>query len=348
MQSVNPAHMPTKQKIKYVQRIVAARGTDLRTRYPVLLHQNALGAGVLLFSILGMVTCGWLYIDGVVPWWACLLINALLASLTHELEHDLIHNLYFRKQRTLHNLMLALAWLARPSAVNPWARRQYHLDHHRLSGTEDDLEERITSAGMPWGVLRFFMTGDLVVSLSVMILSETTWRKRLEKLKSGAKAYFPLTVVNWGVWYLFLGFHGVNEIAGLFGSPMTYSETTMAMMAGVDTATVVLIAPNILRTFCLHFISSNIHYYGDIELNNIPQQVQVLMPWWLWPFQVFCFNFGGTHAVHHFAVNEPFYIRQLSAPVAYKAMREIGVRFNDFGSFKRANRWNSPPRSSIE
>jgi hypothetical protein len=26
---------------------------------------------------------------------------------------------------------------------------------------------------------------------------------------------------------------------------------------------VVLIAPNVLRTFCLHFIASNMHYYGD-------------------------------------------------------------------------------------
>ncbi|MNI88316.1 hypothetical protein D3C73_1456050 [compost metagenome] len=38
-------------------------------------------------------------------------------------------------------------------------------------------------------------------------------------------------------------------------------------------------------------------------------------------------------------VKEPFYIRQLTVPVAHKVMREMGVRFNDFGTFARANRF---------
>jgi hypothetical protein len=38
-------------------------------------------------------------------------------------------------------------------------------------------------------------------------------------------------------------------------------------------------------------------------------------------------------------VREPFYIRQLTVPVAHKVMREMGVRFNDFGTFGRANRF---------
>ncbi|MND77800.1 hypothetical protein D3C80_694980 [compost metagenome] len=39
-------------------------------------------------------------------------------------------------------------------------------------------------------------------------------------------------------------------------------------------------------------------------------------------------------------VKEPFYIRQMTAPVAHRVMREMGVRFNDFGTFARANRWH--------
>ncbi|MNU08631.1 hypothetical protein D3C72_2547650 [compost metagenome] len=38
-------------------------------------------------------------------------------------------------------------------------------------------------------------------------------------------------------------------------------------------------------------------------------------------------------------VKEPFYIRQLTVPVGHKVMREMGVRFNDFGTFARANRF---------
>ena len=109
---------------------------------------------------------------------------------------------------------------------------------------------------------------------------------------------------------------------------------------------VVWIGPNVLRSFCLHFVSSNMHYYGDVEDDNVIQQTQVLNPWWLAPFQLFCFNFGSTHAIHHFVVKEPFYIRQWTAPQAHAVMRAMGVRFNDFGSFTRANRWARADQSA--
>jgi hypothetical protein len=76
-----------------------------------------------------------------------------------------------------------------------------------------------------------------------------------------------------------------------------------------------------------------------VEHDNVMQQCQVLNAWWMTPFHLFCFNFGSTHAIHHFVVKEPFYIRQMTAPVAHKVMRDMGVRFNDAGTFKRANRW---------
>lgn len=40
-------------------------------------------------------------------------------------------------------------------------------------------------------------------------------------------------------------------------------------------------------------------------------------------------------------MKEPFYIRQMTAPVAHRVMREMGVRFNDIGTFARANRWRA-------
>lgn len=45
-------------------------------------------------------------------------------------------------------------------------------------------------------------------------------------------------------------------------------------------------------------------------------------------------------------VKGPFYIRQLTAPVAHRVMREMGVRFNDFGTFARANRWQAQKPTS--
>jgi hypothetical protein len=104
----------------------------------------------------------------------------------------------------------------------------------------------------------------------------------------------------------------------------------------------------VLRTFCLHFVSSNMHYYGDVEPGNVIQQTQVLNPWWLWPLQAFCFNFGSSHAIHHFVVKEPFYVRQLTVPFAHRVMREMGVRFNDFGTFARSNRWTRAAQAREE
>ncbi len=90
------------------------------------------------------------------------------------------------------------------------------------------------------------------------------------------------------------------------------------------------------------------HYYGDVEPGNVIQQTQVLNLWWMWPLQAFCFNFGSTHAIHHFVVKEPFYIRQMTAPLAHRVMRDAGVRFNDFGTFARANRWHKQEETAAQ
>ena len=123
-----------------------------------------------------------------------------------------------------------------------------------------------------------------------------------------------------------------DGMAGLFG------EELSAALSLLNTFAVVYMLPSFLRTFCLHFISSNMHYYGDVEARNVMQQCQVLNPWWLLPMQVFCFNFGSTHAIHHFLVKEPFYIRQMTAAEVKPVMKAMGIRFNDFGTFVRANR----------
>ena len=338
---MTPTPATHQQRSAHIRAVVMARGDELRRRYPILQYQDALGAGILAFALAGMLGSAWLYAEGAIAWWACLLANAFFASLTHELEHDLIHSMYFRKQRLPHNLMLALVWLARPSTINPWIRRHLHLNHHKVSGTETDLEERAITNGEPWGFARLLMVGDNLMSSLIRFLRAPTWERRKMIVSRTLGGYAPLGLLNWGTWYVFLGFHLIDFVASLAGAPITWSATTLVVMDGVTFAVVVLVGPNVLRTFCLHFVSSNMHYYGDVELGNVIQQTQVLNPWWLWPLQAFCFNFGSTHGIHHFVVKEPFYIRQLTAPVAHRVMREMGVRFNDFGTFARANRWRA-------
>mgnify|MGYP006194122187 FL=1 len=346
--SASPQRHNAAQRSAHIRQVVLAKGVELRQRYPILQHQDALGAGILAFALAGMIGSAALYITGHMAWWVCLLLNAFFASLTHELEHDLIHSMYFRKQRVPHNLMMGLVWLARPSTINPWIRRHLHLNHHKVSGTETDMEERAITNGEPWGFARLLMVGDNVMSAFIRMLRAKTWAHKFSIIKRTLKVYAPLALVHWGAWYVFLGFHAANGIAYLMGSSIEWSATTLSVMQVIDITAVVIIGPNVLRTFCLHFISSNMHYYGDVELGNVLQQCQVLNPWWLWPLQAFCFNFGSTHGIHHFVVKEPFYIRQMTVPVAHKVMREMGVRFNDYGTFARANRFVRKETSTTE
>ena len=264
------------------------------------------------------------------------------ASLTHELEHDLIHWMYFRTTPWAHHAMMGLVWLARPSTINPWIRRELHFHHHKHSGTASDREERGITNGEPWGLARVLMMGDLIVSMAVRVWRAPDRQHALRVLGRSLAVLFPLTFVHYGLWYAFLGFHGASALANLAGAPIAWSAATLEAMRVVDFLTVAWIAPNVLRGFCLHFVSSNMHYYGDVEDGNVVQQTQVLAPWWMAPFNLFCCNFGSTHAIHHFVVKEPFYVRQATAAEAHRVMRGMGVRFDDFGTFRRANRWNEP------
>ncbi len=346
--SASPQRHNAAQRSAHIREVVLAKGVELRRRFPILNHQDALGAAILAFALAGMIGSAALYLGGYMAGWVCLLLNAFFASLTHELEHDLIHSMYFRKQRVPHNLMMGLVWLARPSTINPWIRRQLHLNHHKLSGTEADMEERAITNGEPWGIARLLMVGDNMMSAFIRLLRAGTWAHRFSIFKRVLKVYAPLALLHWGAWYVFLGFHAANGVAAVLGTSVEWSATTLAVMQVIDIAVVVIIGPNVLRTFCLHFISSNMHYFGDVEPGNVIQQTQVLNPWWLWPMQAFCFNFGSSHGIHHFVVKEPFYIRQMTVPVAHKVMREMGVRFNDYGTFARANRFARKEDTAME
>jgi hypothetical protein len=235
--------------------------------------------------------------------------------------------------------MMGLVWLARASTISPWLRRELHFNHHKHSGTERDIEERALTNGERWNLERLLMLGDNGLSVALRAVRAPSPQLRRRILVRATVAYFPLGIAFWGAWYAFLGLHLADGAAALLGRGIAWSAGMRSAMHALDVLAVVYLAPNVLRSFCLHFVTSNMHYYGDVEDGNVMQQTQVLNPWWLVPAQLFCCNFGSTHAIHHFVVKEPFYVRQLTAPQAHRVMREMGVRFNDFGTFGRANRW---------
>lgn len=333
-----------------IKAAIRAESERVRARFGFLRHQDAIGATIMALSVAGMVASGWAYIAGLMPWWVCVPVSAIFASFIHELEHDLIHTLYFRKSPLAYNLMMALCWITRPSTVSPWTRRRLHLHHHKFSGTESDLEERAITNGEPWGLRRLLMTGDhmLAVILRKKMMHDTVKafikaqqpksREEVTMLiREQRLGFMPLSFLHYAIWYLFVGYHAIAFAFAVAG----HGLQTSAFMHVIDTMVVVWLAPNVLRVFCLHFVSSNMHYYGDVESGNIVQQCQVLNPWWLLPAQLFCFNFGSTHAIHHFVVSQPFYVRQLTARAAHQVMRDNGVRFNDVAALRRANRWGA-------
>ena len=330
-----PVHV---QRARNVRVAVRARSRELRTRYPVLAHQDALGAGILAVSTLAIVGGAIAYVAGAIAWWIALPLAAFFMAIAHEIEHDAIHRLYFTRNKKAQHVIFAVVWLLRPYTISPWARRPLHLLHHEVSGTPRDLEERGITNGERWGLRRALMMIDPLASVLLRLPADPAARRR--KLRFIAKAWFPLTFIALAVWY---GFVGLGLAHLVTGGALAASGAPAAVLGALQILTVVWIGPNVLRVACLHFITSNIHYYGDVEEGNVVEQTQVLNRWWLAPVQLFCANFGSTHGIHHFVPGDPFYLRQMTAPVAHRAMRDNGVRFNDLGTFRRANRLHATP-----
>ncbi|MFL0243383.1 fatty acid desaturase [Mycobacterium sp. SMC-17] len=323
-------------------------GNGWRERHPFLAaHQDGVGMAIFLASIAGVLVDAALYAAGILPWYATILITAFWLSLLHELEHDLIHSMYFRQNRPVHNAMMFGVWFFRPSTINPWIRRTLHLHHHEVSGTDSDLEERGITNGERWGSHRLLSLLDSMLGIYTKPLRQraivTAYIKHEARSPEEARQlaaktlalYFPLGTIHYTLWHLFIGVHVYEFVTG--------SSISGSWVTALDFVAVTLLAPNAVRTFCLHFVSSNMHYYGDVEKHNVLQQTQVWTAKWLKPFHALCFNFGETHAIHHFLVRDPFYLREAIKRDCQKVLRANGVRFNDFGTFGRANRFSLAP-----
>ena len=340
------------QRTKIIRREVQLASKEIRAKYPFLQHQNAIGFFIFLFSIAMIVLSAVLYLQGTIGVIAVVLSVAFWTSLLHELEHDLIHYMYFKKNKFMHNLMMLGVWVFRPMTINPWFRRDLHFHHHRTSGTKTDIEERGVTNGETWGFRRFITTADIL--LGGILRGNIIRKDIIEAVKNGelpkeqalvfkkVKMYgmMPFTLALYFVWYFFLAHYALHFISDIFNLGYQSPAIIEAQFKWINPLVAILIFPNLFRMFSLHFITSNMHYYGDVELGNVMQQTQVLNKWYFLPFQLFCFNFGSTHAIHHFVVNETFYVRQMTAAKAHKVMQEQGVRFNDVASIKRANRFH--------
>ena len=53
--SASPQSLNAQQRSAHIREVVLAEGVRLRQQHPWLLHQDALGAGILAFALLGML-----------------------------------------------------------------------------------------------------------------------------------------------------------------------------------------------------------------------------------------------------------------------------------------------------
>ena len=147
------------ERVNRISRSIRMADRYLRRHFPVLNHQDFLGFSIWLGSIAGMLGMTALYFYGLAPAWSVIIVNAILASFLHELEHDLIHSLYF-KETWVEKMMMWGVWIFRLNTPSPFYRKKIHLLHHKDSGQPSDIEEQMIGNGMKWGPKRIITMLD--------------------------------------------------------------------------------------------------------------------------------------------------------------------------------------------
>jgi hypothetical protein len=330
-----------KNKISAVEKEIAQTikrvDAEIRSDYPILKHQDAIGTILFTVSAAMVLATWWVHVNfggnSVAVSVACIASVAFFVSILHELEHDLIHNIYFAKNPLVQGIMFAFIWVFKISA-SPWWRKKMHLKHHMHSGQKQDAEERIIGLGLPAGLKKMMVTmhpyGAVLVSRQV---SKDSWYLNLfEMVNSSAPIIATVIVLNkvFFAYLLAMWFYGDEWTQHLPQGALWYLKEFHILVW----------LPNIFRQSCLVLMSTFSHYYEDIPIKSVFFQNQVLDHWMLFPFQFFCSNFGATHILHHYVPSQPFYIRQMTYDRGVKEeMIRLGVRYNDFGSLARANRF---------
>ncbi|TQF66846.1 fatty acid desaturase [Pseudoalteromonas luteoviolacea] len=320
-----------KQNIKAIVAAINAEEKSLRARYSILEQQNSIAMVIMLLSLCSLIGVATFYYFAVIPAWLCIILAAFITSIAHELEHDLLHKQYFSKRPFIHNCMMLAVWLMRPNTVNPWYRRKIHLHHHKVSGTSQDIEERLVGNGIQSPFLRAVVIADGLLGL---LINSKRFSKEIRGFKFSQvfNAGVPLATAYFGILYGVIAYYALQ-----FVQPFALPQWGTELLAVAEFVMVVLIVPNIIRSMSLNLITSSMHYYGGVS--NVLEQTHVLTSRWLLPFQLFCFDFGRTHTIHHFVPNQPFYIRQLISKKIRPIMAQHGVRFDDLHSLKHANQY---------
>lgn len=308
------------ENLRIVRQRIFQLSENFKRKYPLLKMQDAIGLALMAFSGSAIVLLMYLYLRHGLNGFVYVFMTAFLLAIIHELEHDNIHELYFKDHPWVRHLMLAVGWIFRPNSINPWIRKKIHLHHHQYSGTPEDIEERLLGNGLSYAnPIRYLIAWELWFSLL-----------KFKKMKKDSRAFNPIIMILsslpfmpifssiWICWLIAQTTHFFNDWLWLLNPLM-----------------VLVVLPSWLRTFCLYTISSSVHYSAGVK--GVFDQVQILTHPLFELLQIFCCWFGKTHAIHHIFVPQPFYIRHAIRWDCYKILKDAGVRFNDLGTFSRSN-----------
>jgi hypothetical protein len=309
-----------------VRKAIRQADARLLEKHPWLGWDNAMALGFFLTALLGAAGLAVAWFQGTLPAWVAIIGIAWTVSILHEMEHDLIHDLYL-PHPVVRTGVLGTIWFAKGS-LDPWTRGYMHRWHHIVSGQEEDIEERLIGLGMPWGPLRVLIT--LVPPFSIVLRPGLGRAVRARAAEGGRRpdprahrAPLALVVVNAVLMLL----PTISLVAWLLGAAWAWPVLVLWAI------------PNTLRHAAIVILSTNSHYVG-IPRGSVVEQNQVLDHPIFWPLQIFCWNFGATHVLHHFLVRQPFWRRTLVFSEVRPSLLDNGVRANDLGSFTRANQYS--------
>ncbi|CAF1112479.1 unnamed protein product [Adineta steineri] len=322
-------------------RAIKENNIELRRKYPFLFHQDCIGGMIFGGSILLISLFIYLYLSNYISAISTTILIGIAISFLHELEHDIIHNLCFKQQRWIQNFMFVFMWIAKLH-VSPWFRRQEHLKHHLLSGQTNDVEERLIGLGLKPNRKR--MAVSMHPYGSVLVGDDVARDAQHFNLHGLLTTTAPAALVFLFITRLFIAYNLLFMIYSYFNYDIVTIFGFHTFYPIIRTLAVCLTLPNLIRQSSLILMSNCCHYYGDIPLNNVYYQNQILDSWYVFPFQLFCFNFGATHIVHHYVPSQPFYIRHFTARAIKDMMINLGVRHNDFGILWRSNRYSVDPK----
>jgi len=271
-----------------------------------------------LLSIILNVLISFLFFKACLSWYWAVIICTFMMSLSHEIEHDLFHELYFKNNKYVQKIIMLLITLHKLHISSFW-RKGVHLRHHVKSGEEDDIEERILGLGDA-NLFRRLLA--LIHPFGTSIYAIILAKKFKEFSFFSALIHITPSLVI------------MHTIFILYFLPNNFITIDLA-----GTLFFCWAIPALVRHFFLTLITTLSHYQTDEkDRYKITKQVQVNDHPLYFIINIFTFNFGKTHALHHFYINDPFFIRLFYSKKLINKICETVPR-NDFKVITNGNKY---------